>query len=50
MLGVDPEFLHERLRNSGSIEQDADLVRPLVKQEYCADTEEEKDESKAKPI
>ena len=29
MPGVDPEFLHERLRDSGRIEQDADLVRPL---------------------
>ncbi len=36
------------LRESGSIEQDADLVGLLVRQEYYADTEEEKDETEGK--
>ena len=36
------------LRESGSIEQDADLVGLLVRQEYYADTEEEKDEMEGK--
>ena len=36
------------LRESGSIEQDADLVGLLVRQEYYADTEEEKDEFEGK--
>jgi replicative DNA helicase len=36
------------LRESGSIEQDADLVGLLVRQEYYADTEEEKDEVEGK--
>jgi replicative DNA helicase len=36
------------LRESGSIEQDADLVGLLVRQEYYADTEEEKDEYEGK--
>ena len=39
------------LRESGSIEQDADLVGLLVRQEYYADTDEEKDETgRQKPI
>jgi replicative DNA helicase len=36
------------LRESGSIEQDADLVGLLVREEYYADTEEEKQESEGK--
>lgn len=36
------------LRESGSIEQDADLVGLLVRQEYYADTDEEKDETEGK--
>ncbi len=36
------------LRESGSIEQDADIVGLLVRQEYYADTEEEKDETEGK--
>ncbi len=36
------------LRESGSIEQDADLVGLLVREEYYADTEEEKQESQGK--
>ena len=36
------------LRESGSIEQDADLVGLLVRQEYYADTEEEKDDAEGK--
>ena len=36
------------LRESGSIEQDADLVGLLVRQEYYADTEEERDEMEGK--
>ncbi len=36
------------LRESGSIEQDADLVGLLVRQEYYADTEDEKDEAEGK--
>ncbi len=36
------------LRESGSIEQDADLVGLLVRQEYYADTEDEKDETEGK--
>ncbi len=36
------------LRESGSIEQDADLVGLLVRQEYYADTEEERDENEGK--
>ncbi len=36
------------LRESGSIEQDADLVGLLVRQEYYADSEEEKEETEGK--
>jgi replicative DNA helicase len=36
------------LRESGSIEQDADLVGLLVREEYYADSDEEKEESKGK--
>ena len=36
------------LRESGSIEQDADLVGLLVRQEYYADTEDEKEETEGK--
>ena len=36
------------LRESGSIEQDADLVGLLVREEYYADTDEEKQESEGK--
>ncbi len=36
------------LRESGSIEQDADLVGLLVREEYYADTDEEKQESQGK--
>ena len=36
------------LRESGSIEQDADLVGLLVREEYYADSEEEKQESEGK--
>jgi replicative DNA helicase len=36
------------LRESGSIEQDADLVGLLVREEYYADTEEEKQEVKGR--
>ncbi len=36
------------LRESGSIEQDADFVGLLVREEYYADTEEEKQESEGK--
>ncbi len=36
------------LRESGSIEQDADLVGLLVRQEYYADSEEERDETEGK--
>src|SRR5450432_854654 len=36
------------LRESGSIEQDADLVGLLVRQEYYADTDEEKDDAEGK--
>ncbi len=36
------------LRESGSIEQDADLVGLLVREEYYADTDEEKEEMKGK--
>jgi replicative DNA helicase len=36
------------LRESGSIEQDADLVGLLVREEYYADTEEDKKESEGK--
>lgn len=36
------------LRESGSIEQDADIVGLLVRQEYYADTEEERDETEGK--
>jgi replicative DNA helicase len=36
------------LRESGSIEQDADLVGLLVREEYYADTEEERQEMKGK--
>ena len=36
------------LRESGSIEQDADLVGLLVREEYYADTDEEREESEGK--
>lgn len=36
------------LRESGSIEQDADLVGLLVRQEYYADSEEEREETEGK--
>jgi replicative DNA helicase len=36
------------LRESGSIEQDADLVGLLVREEYYADTDEEREELKGK--
>jgi replicative DNA helicase len=36
------------LRESGSIEQDADLVGLLMREEYYADTDEEKQESEGK--
>jgi len=36
------------LRESGSIEQDADLVGLLMREEYYADTDEEKEEAKGK--
>ena len=37
------------LRESGSIEQDADLVGLLVREEYYADNDEAKEESPARP-
>ena len=36
------------LRESGSIEQDADLVGLLVREEYYADTDEEREELRGK--
>ena len=36
------------LRESGSIEQDADFVGLLVREEYYADTDEERQESEGK--